>query len=225
MMTNFIFRRVSRFVLLLALCFTCSGVVWYACRAWSTIRVPVNKSFYFLVSTSTHVEAGAHFAVWKGGSGYILEERGQEFVVLSVYLAEEDALAVQASLGTETTLKKRCVESLLLRKRSERASREYLQGAFSILYDWLTLLEQETNRLAKGCTQQSSRQTLTLLKRQMEYGEKTNTDSFFDYAQLCRKGAEALARITEKTIYVTDLRYLLCELCVGYCNLAEQFVA
>ncbi len=196
------------------------GVACYACSVSNKKKITIGNSFHFLVSTSTHIEASTHFVSWSGGSGYLLEDIGREYVVFSVYLQKEDALRVQGVLKEPTRLITRSVECLYT---SDEYLSKVVKGAFQTYYSWLTVLQNEINRLTQGCTQQSCKRTLHILKRQMEYSSKKHERDFSEYANVCKSGVMKLTEITNETVYVKDLRYLLCELCVAYCRLANLY--
>ena len=74
-------------------------------RITNVEKIHINKEFYFLVSTSTHIQASTHYVEWNGGAGYLLENSGRTYVVYSVYTKKEDGLAVQTALiDKDTTL-------------------------------------------------------------------------------------------------------------------------
>ena len=220
MATDLFLKKYLKSVLIGILVLIFIGILGYTGSVSNKKRIEVRKNFYFLVSTSTHVEASTHFVSWSGGSGYLLEDNGREYVVFSVYLQKEDALSVQELLKEPTQLITRSVECLYT---SDENLSKGVKGAFQTYYGWLTVLQNEINRLAQGCTQQSSKRILNILKKQMEYSSKKYENDFSDYADVCKIGAEQLTQITNGTVYVKDLRYLLCEFCVAYCQLANLY--
>ena len=64
------------------------STAFYTVYIRKTVKIPLQRTFYFLVSTSTHIEAGTHFAAWNGGAGYLLQNGEREYVAYSVYLSE-----------------------------------------------------------------------------------------------------------------------------------------
>ena len=58
----------------------------------------------------------------------------------------------------------------------------------------------------------------------MDYSSGKYKIAFSDYADVCKMGAEQLTLITKGTVYVKDLRYTLCELCIAYCCLADLYI-
>ena len=219
-MTDFFLKKYVKLILVGILVFIFMGILNYVGAVSKKARVQVGKHFYFLVSTSTHLEASTHFVSWSGGSGYLLDDNEQEYVVFSVYLQQEAALQIQENLQEATKVVKRSAEYIYA--PSKKISKD-IEGAFQTYYSWLIILEQAISRLVYGCTQQSCKQVLNTIKQQMDYSSKKYNNSFSAYANVCRRGAEQLTKRINGTVYVKDLRYLLCEFCVAYCDLVESF--
>jgi len=187
------------------------------------VRIDLNKKFYFLVSSSTHIEASTHFVEWSGGAGYLLENAGNAQVVFSVYLKEEDGVIVQSALTEETELLTLCVDSIYLYKKSDKKKAKQTEGAFQTLYNCCEVLEKIIGRVARGGTQESGKRLLEVLQAQLSFLRKEYAEIFPKYAEVCKKGEESISRLLQKTIYLKDLRYMLCELCVAYVQLASSF--
>lgn len=218
MATDFVLKKNFTKIFISGLICLFAFIIGYVCVLIRTVTLPINKSFYFLVSASTHIQASTHFVSMNGGAGYLLNENDRTYVVYAVYLEKQHAARVQANLSDKTELKEYTIDNIYLRNQK---AWPIVQEAFNVFYGWLTILEYEINRLAKGCTQQSSKQILQTLQRQMEYSAKKNEKIFPVFSQLCTKGEQFLLEITQGIIYATDLRYLLCELCIAYCNFAN----
>jgi len=220
MTTDFFLKKYFKSILIgiLTLIFIC--VFAYAKIVSQKVRISIGKNFYFLVSKSTHIQASTHFVSWHCGSGYLLEADNREYVVFSVYLQKTDALGVQKLLEEETKLIQCSVECIYV---PNKKNSKQIEGAFQTYYSWLTVLEQEISRLAQGCTQQSCKQVINIIRQQMNYASRNYENSFSRYANVCKSGAEQLTKMISETVYVKDLRYLLCELCVAYCDLEEFF--
>lgn len=183
----------------------------------------VGKSFYFLVSKTDHIEAGAYDAKLDGGAGYLLEYEGREYVVLAVYLNGEDGRAVHAANGEDTKLLQMHIDKLFFKSCAEKKKAPLYQGALECLYGCMEVLGLEIDRLDDGATQQSSIQTLGILLKQLRYLALEYQESFSPCAKVCASAGESLNALLNDTVYAKDLRYLLCELSTGYIRLASSF--
>ena len=95
MLTVFFYKyRISRMACWLSLFFAlaCMG---YAFSLSKVKCVNFEGNAYFLVLEGAHLEAGAEFAKWQGGAGYLLEVDGAEYVAISVFLNKDSAKIVQ----------------------------------------------------------------------------------------------------------------------------------
>jgi hypothetical protein len=183
----------------------------------------VGKSFYFLVSKTEHIEAGAYDAKLDGGAGYLLEYEGREYVALAVYLNGEDGRAVHAANGEDTKLLQMDIDKLFFKGCSEKKNAPLYQGALDCLYGCMEVLGLEIDRLDDGATQQSAARTLGILLKQLRYLAQEYQTSFASCAKVCASAGERLEALLSDTIYAKDLRYLLCELSTGYMRLASTF--
>ena len=201
-------------------------MLFYAVFLSRTETVWVGKSFYFLVSKTEHIEAGAHDAKLDGGAGYLLEYGGREYVALAVYLDGEDGRAVQAAMtanGEDTKLLQMDIDKLFFKGCAEKKNAPLYQGALECLYGCMEVLGLEIDRLDDGATQQSSMQTLGLLLKQLRYLASEYQTSFASCAKVCANAVESLSALLSDTIYAKDLRYLLCDLSAEYIRLASAF--
>lgn len=190
-------------------------------------KVEIEKSFYFLVSDSTHIEASTHTAKHQGGAGYLLSFKKQECVAYAVYFSENAGNAVKTALteqGEKVRLMERKAETLYLKTRKEKERASTYQSAFNVLYDCMQVLNGEITRLEGGATQRSSKEIVGKLAGQFHYLSKEYEKSYSSFATLCRRVGEELSVIANDTIYAKDLRYALCELADGYLDLNSSFV-
>ena len=186
-------------------------------------KVPINKNFYFLVSKSTHIQASTHYVAWTGGAGYLLEKNGREYVVYSVYLEKEDGINVQAALtDKDTELLTLSVETLYLYSNKAKKNKDNLTSACSSFYSCLLVLEECINILSSGGTQEMGKELLAILQKQMYYLKK-EYKTFPYYQMICRKGEEKINQLKNGTIFLKDLRYLFCELVVGFLNFSKIY--
>ncbi len=215
-------RKYSKKLLALSLS------IWFALMAFfcgfilHRERVILQKSIYFLVSSSRHIEASTHIVAWSGGAGYLLENNGCEQVVFSVYLEEVDGLKVQAALTEqETELVSILVDTIYLYRKKDKRQHKKIEGAFETLYNCCTILEKIITRFAQGGTQESGKRLLKVLQDKMKYLSKEYVEIFPQYADFCKKGEENLSKLLKSTVYLKDLRYVLCDFCVAYIHLSN----
>ena len=197
----------------------------YAIVVANAQALTIGKTFYFLVSSSTHVEASTHTAQWQGGAGYLLTSGKREYVVYAVYFSENAGNAVQTVLvggGENVRLLERRAETLYLKTRREKSRANFYGNAFRSLYGIMQVLYGEIARLEEGATQTSSKQIVKSLSRQIDHLSRQYT-SYSAYAKLCRQAGTRLSKISEDAVYAKDLRYELCFLADGYLNLASAF--
>ena len=186
----------------------------------------LGKTFYFLVSDSSHIEASTHVAVLGGGAGYVLQTEGREYVAYAVYLTEtgaESAQGVMAKNGEKTRVIALKSPDLYSKTRREKLEQEKVNGAFSCFYQNTALLEGEIARLEQGATQESSKRILSVLSRQFAFLKASYGEVCKEYQAACEVAVTALNRSIGGVVYVTDLRYLSCELCVSYIQMSENF--
>ncbi len=164
----------------------------------------------------------AEFTRLDGGAGYLVTDGKTQYVALAVYLNEEDGLAVQAGLdGLSTKLLHKGVYTLYFKGGQKKKSTLYL-NALRTLEGYISVLNEGIVRLDKGATQESCKRILTLLRRQFAYAQREYA-SYPSFASSCGAWATTLTELEGGTIYVKDLRYLLCEQVEGYLALCEEF--
>lgn len=197
--------------------------VVYAAFLGRAQSVWLGQSFYFLLSNAEHVEAGAYDAQFNGGAGYLLEYGGNEYVVLSVYMKEEEGIAVQNSMADKAEILQIDVGRLYFKTCEEKRRATLYQSALNCLHGCMEVLDEEINRLARGATQQSALRILGILWRQLEYLSTAYEESFPKYAQVCKCASEQLNDLLSDIVYVKDLRYLLCDLTKDYIQICADF--
>lgn len=222
MSAGFLKKRIS--VVIGVALFVGFGLVSCFFARKRTVEINVDKTFYFLVDTSSHVQASTHEVQLVGGAGYLLQGEQGSVVAFSVYVNETDAMRAQELLfqtGVDANTVKIQSGNLKI-KRGDREKAKRLQGAFESLYGNICVLEKEIARLENGATQQSSARILDTIARNLEFLAKTYADDYAEYAKLCLDTAKALKEEKQGIIYVKDLRYLQCVLCVSYRDLATN---
>ncbi|MBQ9728805.1 MAG: hypothetical protein IJV85_04335 [Clostridia bacterium] len=225
MKTDFLFIKRSVPIVLRALSVLFVAFSFgYALVLHNAVSVDVSKNFYFLVSETTHLEAGSFLAQQMGGAGYFLEDSTGEYVALAVYTDLSDAQSVQDSLqGQEVTIVKKSVDTLRFKTREEKRRASVVVNALERLYAYIDLINQESFRLEKGGTQRSSKTFLEILCKQFSYTANEYEGEYPSFARVCKQAEEALAACRETTVFATDLRYLACSLSNSFVNLCKNF--
>ena len=224
MTTEFFYKRICKIATLcITVSFLCFSFAYAAFLSSATV-VDTAKTFYFLVSPSTHLEVSAHNAAQIGGAGYLLHANGRDYAALSVYLTDTAAAAVSTNL-TDTPTQIIPLESnkLYLKTRRQKQQETIYKNAFSCLVDCIRVLDIEISRVERGATQQSSKRILKTLENAFAFLSKEYKNGFAAFATVCKNAANRLSVFTQSTVYIEDLRYLQCELCVSYLRLSEDF--
>ena len=199
-------------------CFFCVFVYTLA-----TVKaVDINANFYFLAVTDPHVEVGAEFAKLQGGAGYVLRRNNFDYAILSVYLNEKEAIAIQNNLQKNTLLLEITAPNLYFKGNQKKKSHIY-EGALKTFYTKLVVLNEYIKKLDKGMTQENCKRLLARLERMYEYGAEEYKTAYSEYAEICRVSAKELSNVRQGIVYVKDLRYLLCEQAEKYITLCERF--
>ena len=224
MFTDFFLKKQFKKILVSVL------VAWFACVACftgkicNTVAVNVDKQFYFLVSPSMHIQASTHFVEWSGGAGYLLKAKKQEYVAYAVYLSKDEGVAAQTSTANEETqLLSFSVEKLYFNKQTTDRYIKRIKGAFESFYGCLLVLDGGIDNLSHNGTQEDIKNILLVLQKQFDFLSQEYKNIFSEYAIICKKATEAVGGLLCGTIFLKDLRYLLCELCVNYIDLSKVF--
>lgn len=199
-------------------CFFCVFIYTLA-----TVKtVDINANFYFLAVTDPHVEVGAEFAKSQGGAGYVLRQDNVDYAILSVYLNESEAVAIQNNLQENTLLIKKSKPKLYFKGAEKKRSHIY-EGALKTFYGKLVVLNEYITRLEKGMTQENCKRSLERLEKMYGYEAEQYKNTYSEYAEVCRISAEGLSNMRQGIIYAKDLRYFQCEQVEKYITLCERF--
>ena len=201
----------------IVVCMCYAVMVHYAASIW------VGKSFYFLVSTNSHIEASTHEIRVDGGAGYLFEYEGCEYAAWSVYFKETDGATVQAGIVEPTQLLKVNISHLYLKTRADKKRKNIIQGALNSFYGRIDVLSQGIARLEQGLTQDACARILNNLQKQFGYLHKTYQEQYSDFSEVCATMQTMLSETLGKTIYCKDLRYILCSACDAYIRLSGAF--
>ena len=201
----------------ISICMCYAVMLNYASPIW------MGKSFYFLVSTNTHIEVGAQTSRLDGGAGYLFNFKGEEYVAWSVYFHEADGMAVQADISNPTKLIKVDVSYLYLKTRIDKKRKKIIQGALNSFYGCIDILSQGIAKLDKGLTQEACKRILTVLRKEYAYMSQAYLKKYPQFAKVCTNMQTVLDTLLKQTVYGKDLRYLLCSACDAFIRLASVF--
>lgn len=218
-------NRIAVFLVgAISVCFTIFAF-FYAGILANVQTMQAERSFYFLVSNSAHVEVSAHTVRFQGGAGYFLDCDKGEYAAYAVYFSiGESQTALQSLKSVEENAEIIELKANPLYRKRGNAPSEEVKGAFNCLYAYMQILQNEISRLEKGATQESSRRILGRLARQFSYLGEHNAKSVSGLENVCGYAQACLSEWIKDVIYVKDLRYLLCELSVAYVDLSENFL-
>lgn len=219
-------KRIARFaagilsVVITAFAFLYAGILNRA------QIVDTGKNFYFLVSDFEHVEVGAQVAQLQGGAGYALTCAGDEYAAYAVYFSESESEAARVSVAqTGERAKTVALHSnpIYLKSTKQKQNAAQITGAFESLYGCMQVLNNETKRLERGATQESSKRILQTLSKQFSFLGKEYAERVTGYESVCKNAGELLLEMISDVVYSKDLRYLLCKLSVDYTDLSKNF--
>ncbi len=222
MSTKFFSKR-KFFWIAIALSFcTVYGSFAYSLYLSDVKTVAVDVNYYFLVSEDKRVAASQQFVKQDGGAGYFLDCGKTEYVAISVYANPTDGETVKKELekrGRETKIVRMGVETLYFKGGRKKHSNFYV-SALKLLQNYVAVLGEFISRLEKGMTQEGCRRALTTLCGQFAQAREKYT-AYAAFRRVSRQSEKMLTDICADTIYLTDLRYLLCwqaEKCVELCK-------
>ncbi len=216
LLKSFLLGLVSIFVVFMS--------VFYAFRLFNAKVLPIYKTFYFLVSTNTHVQASAHETVLQGGAGFLLEENGKSYAVISVYLSQDDAQTVSSSFKEQNTaLIAKQVDKLYFLGNKEKKQADTIEYGLNGLYSCMCSLNEEITRLDKGATQQSCTRILDAISQKLLTFAKACEKALQGYTNELISIVDKLREIASGIIYAKDLRYELCSLVDTYLKICDEY--
>lgn len=223
MSADFFRKKIVSFiaVLLSGMVFIC--VLFYAGILRNMRVIDVSKNFYFLTSSTSHVEVGIYDAQQQGGAGYYLEKEGTGYVALGVYLHEEEAKFVQNNLKEPTKCIVVPANKLYLKNNINKQRADEIRNAFGCLDGAIQVLNSEIARIDKGATQQSSKRVLSQLSGVLSYLEKQHAQSLPAFSSVYQWVIDFLKEKCLGIVYARDLRYALCFLCESYVQLSKEY--
>lgn len=180
------------------------------------------RNFYFLVSENPHLQVSGFEIQMENGAGYLVESGDDKYIALSVYLRESDGnKALESASERFDDLKVLSIGSanLYFKNRTEKREATSIINGLNTLLGGIRALNNEITRLEKGATQESSKRVLTDVAKPLGYLGTEN--EYFQSA-----GAIAVDTINKSIadiVYLKDLRYLLCQLCMEYTRICSKF--
>ena len=224
MSANFFTKKITmRFAFIFSLLFIsfCVGNAYLITQAKKN---NLHTSFYFLVSQDVRIEASTELMKWEGGAGYLIENDGKQYVAYTVFTDKADGERVQRRLtlmGKETLLLPTKTQVLYFKGKKKRKAGFYT-SALELLRSYIILLEECVTRLENGMTQEACKRILKVLARQFHYA-KNCYGEYAEFSKLCQKSGEELILLCQNTVYLKDLRYILCWQAEKYVDLCSAF--
>lgn len=208
-----IFIKKLKILLILGMASICC--VFFSCvYAFQISRVqilPIDKTFYFLVSNSQYTQASAYEMELQGGAGYLLEYKGKNYAVMSLYFSNNIAQTVSASLQ-EKALLVCSVERLYFLNVEEKTQSQTVAYGLHGLYSCMVSLDKEITRLENGATQQSCARVLEAISTKLITFATACENALQGYIQEVIAIFERLRGLAGGVIYAKDLRYEMCAL-------------
>ena len=224
MWTEFFLKKIRTRMLGCMCVFTVLACTGFACFLSSVKTVVYDESVYFLVREDSSVAAGAEFVKWNGGAGYFLEDNGIQYVAYSVFWDKADGELVQKRLeevGQKSLLLNKGNKVLYFKGDKKKMSDLYV-GALKLFKSYISLLEDCIGRLENGMTQEACKRILGIIERQFHYAKEKYID-YKSFSNVCGQSEDALTQLCAQTVYLKDLRFLLCWQSEKYIQLCNSF--
>lgn len=188
--------------------------------------IRLDKSFMFLTVHAEGVEACLAQVQLDGGAGFLLKTGKIEKVALAVYLQEENGILVKERLSktyNSVQIEKISVPALYFQGIHEKQTANTIYSAFQNFYTMIERLESIIYEIDNGATQESSKRKISVIFECFSIFSKTYQDDFKEFSALCKNATSALNNCIDGICYTKNLRYILCEWCVAYVELSNQF--
>lgn len=197
MRTGIFYKRIIKKLLgalslgIVFVCFVYAGVL-------STVQTyTVGKTFYFLVSSSSHIGASTHIAQNLGGAGFLFFDGETDYVAYAAYENQTDGANAQRELkriGEDALLLPVTVETLYFKWSQDKKKSEQIIAVFSWLETQIDLLKQEIQLLERGITQQAVKRLLIAQGKQFVYAKEEYLSVLPAFSKVC---ASAKSQIDE----------------------------
>ena len=224
MLAEFFLRKsIRHFAVIVCVVFVlyCVG---YAFLLTGAKQVAFEMNSYFLVKQGVEVEAGAEFTRWEGGAGYLIEQDGTQYATINVFFDKVGAESVRNRLsenGQDCSIVSQEIHKLYFKGNEKENSEKYV-GALKLLKSYILLLNDCITRLEDGLTQEACKRVLKTLAAQYEYTSEVYVE-YSGFNEVCKQSAEELQSICRGTVYLKDLRYLLCYQTDNFLKLCSAF--
>lgn len=224
MLAEFFSKRIIRtFSCVIAVTFVliCTG---YAFALSRVKRVPFEWNVYFLVNQGMAVEAGAEFIKWNGGAGYLIEREGERYAAIHVFFDRSSAENVQNRLtesGQGASIISIGTHALYF-KGNEKGHGELYVKALKLLKSYVYLVEDCIVRLENGMSQEACIRILKTITSQFKHA-KTVYANYPQFGAVCKETVRELQSICCGTVYLKDLRFLLCYQTDSLIDLCSNF--
>ena len=211
MSAEFFYKRIIRhFSCVIAFVFVvfCAG---YAFTLSRIKRVAFSMKVYFLVEQGGSVEAGVEFVKWNGGAGYVIEYGGEIYVAINVFFDVGSAKKVQDRLaenGNASTILSQEIYTLYFEGGEKKTSALYV-NALKQLKSYIFLLEDCIAKLENGMSQEACKRILKIIAAQFQQAQRIYAD-YPRFKVVCKQTEQQLQSIYNGTVYLKDLRFLLC---------------
>ncbi len=225
MSTDFLRNKIWKIAAGFAAVFFTAFCFVYALFLNRAKAVEIKTGFFYLVREETNVEVGVEFVKLEGGAGYLLRQNGKDYVVLSIYFHENDALAVQANLSDreETKIVYVGVDTLYFKRAQDKKNAAVYVGALKILRGYMEVFSGTIALLEDGATQESIKRILLPLSRQFACLSQEYAEIYPEFSSVCQGYAKRIEEYCTEILFVGDLRYELCAMTEDYLSLANKF--
>lgn len=199
---------------------------WYG-RAYARIAFP--QEYWFLVraceeSTAAAVVGSVYLS---GGAGYLIEEGGEQSVVLACYYTQTSAESVQSHLngkGVETRILHLEPHDLALNGKNAAQSAR-IEANASLADSCAKILYETANKLElTEYSQEEARAAVRGVVSSLAGLRAGNEGSFYELWNAVLFGAERQgAELAEGILFAKDIRYLQVRLCYAIVNICDCF--
>jgi hypothetical protein len=226
MRTRFFYKRITAKLLgLLSFCILLFCFV-YAYILSNVQTYAVGKTFYFLVSSSNHIQASTHTAQNLGGAGFLLSDKDTDYVAYAAYTSQTEGAQAQRELnaiGQDVFLLPVTVETLYFKLPQDKNKSGKIIAFFSWLETQLDLLKQEIKLLERGITQQAVKRLLRSQERQFAYAKEQYAPTLLAFSKVCTSAQWQINDMIKGIVYLKDMRFLHCYLTQAYVAAAETY--
>lgn len=198
----------------------------YMMQLASVKIIRLEKSFTFLTIQTDGVEACITQVKLDGGAGFLLKTNNGEKVALAVYLKEENAILVKERLSKNygfLQIEKISPSALYFKGLKQKQRADTVQGAFVNFYTMIERLDRVIQHLLSSGTQESCKRELSAMSSCFSTFSKSYEGVFDEFSKISKEAEKSLNKSIEGICLVKDLRYLLCEWCIEYVALSNQF--